>query len=109
MTRIRTAALALALSVAPLAARAQRIPPKPLIITSQTSGDFGDDTATTQFDVDGVRVILRRNTANDVVAANLFLLGGTQQLTPATQGIESFLLEASERGTAHYRGEETRR
>ena len=109
MTRIVAAALALSLVLPVLDARAQRIPPKPLIITSQTSGDPGDDTATTQFDVDGVRVILRRNTANDVVAANLFLLGGTQQLTPATQGIESFLLEASERGTAHYRGEETRR
>lgn len=57
------------------------------------------DTATTSFDVNGLKVILRRNTANDVVAANLFLLGGTQQLTPATQGIESFLLNASELGT----------
>ena len=46
------------------------------------------DTATTSFDVNGVKVILRRNTANDVVAANVYLLGGTQQLSPATQGIE---------------------
>jgi zinc protease len=60
------------------------------------------DTATTQFDVDGMRVILRRNTASDVIAANLFFLGGVQQLTAATQGIESFLLAASERGTKHY-------
>jgi hypothetical protein len=29
------------------------------------------------FDVNGLRVILRRNTANDVVAANMYLLGGT--------------------------------
>jgi zinc protease len=57
------------------------------------------DTATTSFDVNGLKVILRRNTANDVVAANVYLLGGTQQLTPATQGIESFLLNASELGT----------
>jgi len=60
------------------------------------------DTLTTEFNVDGVNVILRRNTANDVIAANLFLLGGVQQLTPATQGIEPFLLAASERGTKHY-------
>jgi zinc protease len=60
------------------------------------------DTSTTAFDVDGVRVILRRNTANDVIAANLFLLGGVQQVTPATQGIEEFLLAVSERGTKHY-------
>jgi len=60
------------------------------------------DTATTDFDADGVRVILRHNSASDVIAANLFLLGGVQQLTPATQGIEAFLLAVSERGTRHY-------
>lgn len=57
------------------------------------------DTATASFDVNGLKVILRRNTANDVVAANMYLLGGVQQVTPATQGIENFLLQASERGT----------
>jgi len=62
------------------------------------------DTGTSEFFVNGLHVILRRNTANDVVAANVYLLGGTQQLTPATQGIESFLLATSERGTAHYPG-----
>jgi zinc protease len=60
------------------------------------------DTGTTSFDVNGLKVILRRNTANDVVAANVYLLGGTQQLTPAIQGIEAFLLEASERGTKKF-------
>ena len=111
MTRRLAGALALAATAAlpgrPIAA--QRAPAGPLLVTSQTSGGQADDTATTQFDVDGLRVILRRNTANDVVAANLYLLGGTQQLTPATQGIESFLLDVSERGTTRYPGEETRR
>ena len=60
------------------------------------------DTATERFEVAGVRVILRRNVASDVVAANLYLLGGTQQLTPATAGIEALLLAASERGTRRY-------
>src|SRR5689334_21831200 len=67
------------------------------------------DTATTSFDVNGLKVILRRNTANDVVAANVYLLGGTQQLTPATQGIESFLLNASELGTKRFPHEAARR
>lgn len=62
------------------------------------------DTGTTSFDVNGLKVIVRRNTANDVVAANLYLLGGVQQLTPATQGIETFLLRASERGTKRFPG-----
>jgi zinc protease len=66
------------------------------------------DTGTSSFDVNGLHVILRRNTANDVVAANVYLLGGVQQLTPATQGIESFLLASSERGTKHFQGETAR-
>ncbi len=60
------------------------------------------DTSTAVFDAGGVHVILRRNTANDVVAANLYLLGGNQQVTPRTAGIEPFLLWVSERGTKHY-------
>jgi zinc protease len=73
------------------------------LVPAPTSG-VAEDTSTTSFDVNGLEVILRRNLSNDVVAANVYLLGGTQQLSPATQGIEAFLLEASERGTKHYRG-----
>lgn len=64
---------------------------------------------TATFDVDGIRVIVRTNPANDVVAANLYLLGGTRQLTRETQGIEALLLAASERGTRRYSREELRR
>lgn len=66
------------------------------------------DTSTTSFDVNGLKVILRRNTANDVVAANVYLLGGTQQLTPATQGIEALLLQVAERGTKRFPRETSR-
>lgn len=78
-------------------------------VATPTSARSQSDTATTSFDVNGLKVILRRNTANDVVAANLYLLGGTQQLTPATQGIESFLLNASELGTKLFPHEAARR
>jgi len=63
-----------------------------------------DTAVTTKFDVDGVTVILRRNTASEVVAANLYLLGGARQVTPATAGIEALLLLASERGTRRFPG-----
>ena len=66
------------------------------------------EATTTDFLVDGVHVVLRQTTANDVVAANLYLLGGTRQLTPATQGIETMLLIASERGTRHFSKEALR-
>ena len=57
---------------------------------------------TTSFDVSGVRVILRHNNANNVVAANLYLLGGARQVTEANAGIEPILFDVSERGTRRY-------
>jgi zinc protease len=63
-----------------------------------------DTAVTTKFDVNGVTVILRRNTATEVVTANLYLLGGARQLTAATAGIESLLLATSERGTRLFPG-----
>jgi zinc protease len=59
-------------------------------------------TATSSFDAGGIRVILRESYANNVVAANLNLLGGTRQLTLSNAGIEALLLEVSERGTRNY-------
>ncbi|MBL0938970.1 MAG: insulinase family protein [Gemmatimonadaceae bacterium] len=79
---------------APAAARPVEPPPSPAIM--------GDDSLTMKFEVSGIPVILRQVTANNVVAANLYLMGGVRQLTPTTQGIELMLLEASERGTRKY-------
>lgn len=64
---------------------------------------------TTSFEVSGVRVILRQNAANNVVAANLYLMGGARQVTDANAGIEALLLEVSERGTRRYPGAALRR
>jgi zinc protease len=63
-----------------------------------------DTAVTTKFEVAGIPVILRRNPANEVVVANLYLLGGARQLTPQTAGIETLLLAASERGTRRFPG-----
>jgi zinc protease len=57
---------------------------------------------TTSFDVGGVHVILRKNDANNVVAANLYLLGGARQVSEGNAGIEPILLDVSERGTQRY-------
>jgi zinc protease len=59
-------------------------------------------TLTTTFDASGIQVILRQSTANNVVAVNLYLLGGARQVSSETAGIEPFLLEVSDRGTARY-------
>jgi len=77
---------------------------RPSHVEARTATAPPDTAITTKFDVDGVTVILRRNTANEVIAANLYLLGGARQLTPANAGIEALLLVASERGTRRFPG-----
>jgi zinc protease len=67
-----------------------------------------DTAVTTKFDVDGVTVILRQNPANEVIAANLYFLGGARQITPANAGIEALILLASERGTKRFPGARAR-
>ncbi len=58
-----------------------------------------DDSNLVSYTVDSVRVIQRITPSTEVVAANVYLLGGSRQLTPATQGIEALLLTASKYGT----------
>ena len=67
------------------------------------------DSSTTSYEIGGIHIIHRRATGNDIVAANLYLLGGSRQLTFANAGIEPLLLAASERGTARFTREQLRR
>jgi len=66
------------------------------------------DSLTTSYEVGGIRVIHRLTPANDVVAANIYLLGGVRQVTDQDAGVEALLLEASDRGTREYAGERVR-
>lgn len=63
------------------------------------------DTSTVAYEVAGIKVIQRLNPATDVVTARIYLLGGTRQLTSATEGIERLLLGASAYGTAAFSGD----
>ena len=62
---------------------------------------FAPDSTTTTFTVGGVRVIHRR-AASATVVANLYLLGGVRAAPDGRSGLENFLLQVSERGTARY-------
>ena len=79
-----------------------------LMMSSVLPAQALPDTGTIRFEVAGVRVI-HRQTENNLVFAKLYLLGGTQLVTPATAGIEPFLLDVSERGTRRYPGAALRR
>lgn len=66
------------------------------------------DTLTTSYSVSGVRVVHRRTNLGTVVM-NLYLLGGVRIAPPGKEGMENFLLQVSERGTAGYPREALRR
>jgi len=68
-----------------------------------------DIAQTIAYDVDGIRVIQRIDTTTEIALANLYLLGGTRQVTAGTAGIEALLLEASGRGTRLYPRDRLRR
>jgi zinc protease len=62
------------------------------------------DTLTSTYTVAGVRVVQRLTPANTVVAVNLYLNGGVQQLSASTAGIEELALRTSVYGSARYPG-----
>jgi len=55
-----------------------------------------------EFTVNGLKVILKKNTANQVVVAQLYIRGGVMNLTPELAGIEPLLFDAAKQGTAKY-------
>ena len=57
------------------------------------------DTSTVDYTVGGVHVIQHLRSTAPVVAVDLYLLGGTQQLTARTAGIELLALRAGQYGT----------
>jgi zinc protease len=58
----------------------------------------------TVYEIDGIRVVQRATHDQEIVAAHVYLLGGSRQLVPETAGIEALILSASERGTEAFPG-----
>ena len=54
------------------------------------------------FQAAGIHVIYKPVTANDVIAVQLFLKGGSTALSPSTQGIENLLVNTMTLGTRKY-------
>ncbi len=54
------------------------------------------------FQAAGIHVIYKPVTANDVIAVQLFLKGGSAALTPANAGIENLLVSTATLGTQKY-------
>jgi zinc protease len=80
------------------------------LLLSLLQGAAPGDSGLRQYEINGLRVIQQsRATSSHVVAVELYLLGGSRQVTAANAGIEPFYLSASAYGTAKYPGEAARR
>ncbi len=98
MVRLAAAVCAFAGVVSCASAR----PTEAISVTTPTGRVISIDSLTTSYDVGGVRVIQRPSYANDVVAVDLYFIGGLQEITPATAGIEALALRTAEYGSARY-------
>jgi predicted Zn-dependent peptidase len=75
---------------------------------SQSPTGFGDISAqvssVTEFDVNGLKVLVKRRPSAPTVAGGLFIRGGSRNLTEKDQGIENLMLRtAVEAGTKYDR------
>jgi zinc protease len=58
--------------------------------------------AVNEFEVNGLKVILKQRPGTQTVAAGLFIRGGTANITAANAGIEDLLLNVASDGTARF-------
>ena len=74
------------------------------------STDFSAQAALVkEFDVNGLKVLVKRRPNSPTVIAGLFFRGGVKNLDAKNDGIESFMLEAATEGSRKYPRETLRR
>ena len=62
----------------------------------------------TEFDVNGLKVLVKRRAGSQTVAAGLFLRGGSRNITEANAGIESLMLDVATEASANFPRERLR-
>src|SRR5690349_8936742 len=86
---------------------AQATPPAPQ--TPDLQGLIARQAAlVTEFDVNGLKVLVKRRAGSQTVAAGLFLKGGSRNITAANAGVESLMLSVMAEGSAAYPREKLR-
>ena len=72
--------------------------------------DFSAQAAlVTEFDVNGLKVLVKRRPNSPTVVAGLFVRGGVKNTDARTEGIENFMLEAATEGSRKFPREALRR
>src|SRR5438309_12037614 len=81
--------------------------------TQATAPDFQSIIArqaalVSEFDVNGLKVLVKRREGSQTVAAGLFVKGGSRNITAANAGIETLMLDVMTQGSAGYPRERLR-
>ncbi len=75
----------------------------PLGYAQATGASIASQAAlVTEFEVNGLKVIVKRRPNSQTVATGLFIKGGARNLTPQTAGIESFALNVATEGSVKF-------
>jgi predicted Zn-dependent peptidase len=67
------------------------------------------DAAVSEFDVNGLKVLVKRRAGSQTVSAGLFFRGGAQNITAANAGIEALMLDVASEATAAFPRDRLRR
>lgn len=80
-------------------------------ISAQNSGATVAEQAAlvSEFDVNGLKVLVKRRESAPTVAAGLFIRGGARNISEKTAGIESFMLDVAAEASKKYPREVVRR
>src|SRR5438067_5874661 len=62
----------------------------------------------TEFDVNGLKVLVKRRAGSQTVAGGLFIRGGSRNITAANAGIEDLMLDLASEGSANFPRERLR-
>jgi zinc protease len=73
-----------------------------LLFTGLASAQSPGLGNTTEFEVNGLKVILKQRPGIQTVACGVFVRGGSSTLSPSQAGVESLLLDASSEGSARF-------
>ena len=86
----------------PPAIAAQPVPiARPLLVSDAAA-------LVTEFDVNGLKVLIKRREGSQTVVAGLFIKGGSRNITAANAGIEDLMLDAASEATVSFPRERLR-
>src|SRR5439155_245762 len=68
-------------------------------VSAQTASP---ESQISEFDVNGMKVLIKRRAGTPTVAAGLFFRGGVRNMTPENAGIEGFMLSAAVEGSKNF-------